>query len=98
MGALQSGPSLQHPKSMLIVAFTLNSACYAVSPYGRLIAVNIANVKGTTFQVLDSTRKKPVATIKAHSGNVTSLTFSLDSKRILASSMDKMVHVHTINY
>jgi WD40 repeat protein len=97
-GALMSGPSLQHTEGTLTVAFTPNSTWWwTVSPNGRWIA-RPSGDNGRAVRVWDSKTGLLVATLWDDTNDVWSVSFSPDSKKVLAACWDKTVRVHTINW
>jgi WD40 repeat protein len=96
-GTLVSGPSKQHPEGTLAVAFTPNSTCCAVSPDGKWIAIRGKGEAHKAIQVWDSKTGLLAVTFIKHSRNINSITFSPDSKRIVSSSADMTVRVHTLS-
>jgi WD40 repeat protein len=91
--ALVSGPSKRHAEGVLAVTFTSSSTWFsAVSPNGKWIAVV---EHGTTVQVWDSWTGLLAATYVVP--DVYSIAFSPDSKRILTSSKDKTIRIHTLD-
>jgi len=96
-GALVSGPSLQHAEGALAVVFTPNSTFSAVSPDGKWIAAH-ADTTWRTVNVWDSKTGQLAASLDGHTDDLNSITFSPDSRRILTSSYDKTIRVHTLDY
>jgi WD40 repeat protein len=95
-GALVSGPSLQHVGGALAVVFTPGSTRSAVSPDGKWIAA-YADLTSTTVHVWDSKNGQLAASLEGHTDKVTSIAFSPDSRRVLTSSYDRTIRVHTLN-
>jgi WD40 repeat protein len=95
-GALLSGPSKQHAEHTLAVAFAPNSTYCAVSPDGRWIAARVRNAH-KIVRVWDSKTGLPAVTFTDHSKHVNSVTFSPDSKRLISSSFNKTIRVHTLD-
>jgi WD40 repeat protein len=95
-GALVSGPSLQHAGGALAVVFTPGSTRSAVSSDGKWIAA-YADSTSRTVHVWDSKSGQLTASLEGHTDKVTSITFSPDSRRVLTSSYDKTIRIHTLN-
>jgi len=96
-GALVSGPSKRHKEGALTAAFSPNSTYYcAISPDGRWIA-GVTDSSRTIVHVWDSKTGLLAATFSEHTGNICSVTFSPDSKRVVSSSEDKTVRIHTLD-
>jgi WD40 repeat protein len=96
-GALLAGPSYQHAEGTLAAVFTPASSCYCtttVSPNGRWIASRSVS---NTVQVWDSRTGQLAASIAVHTKFIYSVIFSLDSTRILTTSADQTVRIHTIH-
>ena len=88
--------SRQHAEGSLVVNFVSNSSSCAVSPDGKWTATCTGNDR-RTVQVRDSMTGLPAATFGTHIGMVETITFSPDSKRVLSSSYDKTIRVHTLD-
>ena len=95
-GVLVAGPLLRHAEGALAVVFTPTSSWSAVSPDGRWIAALDGDLSGI-FHVWDSKTGQVVASLKKHTSNFMSITFSLDSRRVLTSSLDNTICVHTLD-
>jgi WD40 repeat protein len=95
-GALVSGPSLWHAEGALAVTFTPNSTDSAVSPDGKWIVARNNNLK--TVHVWDSKTGQLVTSLDGHTNIVISITFSPDSRRVLSTSWDKTIRVHTLDH
>jgi len=96
-GALVSGPSSRHAEGALAVVFTPNCTLSAVSPDGKWIAA-YADTTWRTVNVWDSKTGQLAASLDGHTDDLNSITFSPDSRRILMSSDDKTIHVHTFDF
>ena len=94
-GTLISGPSKQHAKGILVVAFTPSSAWFTfpVSSDGKWIAGRNANA----IHIWDSKTGRLMATLEGHTDSVTSIAFSSDNKRVLSTSNDKTIRVHSLD-
>ena len=95
-GVLVAGPLLRYAEGALAVVFAPASSRSAISPDGRWIAV-LANGIHRIVHVWDSTTGQVAAFLEEHTGNVVSLTFSPDSRRVLTASWDKTIRVHTLD-
>jgi WD40 repeat protein len=96
-GACVSGPSKRHAAGALAVGFIPGSTwTVAVSPDGKWIAGR-SKERHSTVQVWDLKTGLLVATFEEHTNYVYSISFSPDSKRILSTSEDKTIRVHTLN-
>jgi WD40 repeat protein len=96
-GVLVSGPSLRHTEGALAVVFTPNTTYSAVSPDGKWM-VAVADTTWRIVNVWDSKIGKLVVSLDGHTDEVNSITFSPDSRRILTSSDDKTIRIHTLNF
>jgi WD40 repeat protein len=98
-GALLAGPSYQHTEGTLTAVVLPMNGYYcriAVSLNGKWIASR-SKKNGNLVHVWDSRTGQLARNIDAHTEYVCSVTFSPDSKRIVTTSADKTVHVHTIH-
>jgi WD40 repeat protein len=95
-GALVSGPSLRHAEGALAVAFTPNDTWSAVSIDGKWIAA-VVDTTWRTVHVWDSKTGQLVASLEGHTDFIGSITFSPDGRRILTSSDDNTIRIHTLN-
>jgi WD40 repeat protein len=82
---LRYGPlaPLQHAGAMM---------CLAVSPNGRLLATGTSG-HDAAIVLWDVTTRKEVRRITAHSGTLRGVSFSPDSRRLVAATEDGMVRV-----
>ena len=95
-GALVSGPSKQHAEGTLAVVFEANSTYFChVSPDGKWIAGTDNDSK--TIYIWESVTGRLAVTFTGQTDCVLSVSFSSDSKRILSSSDDKTICIHTLN-
>ena len=95
-GVCVSGPSKWHAKVTLAVVVTSHSTdCCAVSSDGKWIAARAGD--GKAVQVGDSKTGRLAVTFLECTERVHSISFSPDSKRILSSSDDNTVRVHTLH-
>jgi WD40 repeat protein len=98
-GALLAGPSYQHTEGTLTAVVLPMNGYYcliAVSPNGKWIASHSMK-NNNLVHVWDSRTGQVARSIDAHTEYVCSVAFSPDSKRIVTTSVDKTVHVHTIH-
>ena len=95
-GARVSGPSLRHAEGALAVAFAPKSSYYAVSPDGRWIAAYGPNTC-RSVRVWHSKTGQVAASLEGHTDNICTITFSPDSRRVLTTSYDKTIRVHTLD-
>jgi WD40 repeat protein len=94
---LVSGPSKLHAQRTLAVVFTSSSTDYcAVSPDGEWIAHKCEDLH--TIEVLHSATGRFAAKCSDHTGWVSSVSFSPDSKWFLTASDDKTIHVHALKF
>jgi WD40 repeat protein len=96
-GALMSGPSKQHVEHTAAVMFTPISTCCAVSPDGKWVA-GYTHSDGQVVRVWDSKTGQLAGTFTEHAQYVHNVSFSPDSRRVLSSSDDKTVQIHTIDW
>ncbi|KIM77885.1 hypothetical protein PILCRDRAFT_824860 [Piloderma croceum F 1598] len=96
MGVLVAGPSLRHAEGALAVAFAPKSSYSAVSPDGRWIAA-CADDTCRIVSIWDSKTGQVAASLEGYTDAVTSITFSPDSRRVLTSSQDTTIRVHTLD-
>jgi len=96
-GALMSGPSKQHMEHTAAVMFTPISTCCAVSPDGKWVA-GYTHSDGQVVRVWDTKTGQLAGTFTEHAQYVHNVSFSPDSKRVLSSSDDKTVQIHTIDW
>ena len=78
----QKNPSRQFATSKQY----LGLGCAAVSPDGSLVAT--CGDLAKEIRVWDTATGKPIVSLKGHSGNVTTLAFSADSKMLVSGSDD----------
>ena len=93
-GYLVFGPLRRHPEGALAVTFTPSSTDSAISPDGKWIAALAENL--VTVHVWDSTTGQLTMSFEEQTDRVGSVTFSPDSERILFTSHDKTVRIHTL--
>ena len=96
-GTLMSGPSKQHMEHAAAVMFTPISTCCAVSPDGKWVA-GYTHSDGQVVRVWDTKTGQLAGTFTEHAQYVHNVSFSPDSKRVLSSSDDKTVQIHTIDW
>ena len=96
-GALVAGPSLRHVEGALAVAFTPKDFYSAVSPDGRWIAARARDGSYRIVHVWDSKIGQVAASLEGHTDQIITIAFSPDSRRVLTASLDKTIHVHTLD-
>jgi WD40 repeat protein len=96
-GTVVVGPSQWHDEGALTVLFTPSSTLYALSPNGRWIE-RCTDSDSPEVMVCDSKTGQFSMMFQAHTRRVRSVAFSPDSKRILSTSTDGTIQVHTFDW
>jgi WD40 repeat protein len=95
-GALAAGPSQRHEEGALAVIFTPYSTLYALSPNGKWVE-RCNGGDSQIIQICDSMTGMIAATFEEHTDRITSIAFSPDSRRIVSTSDDWTVQLHTLD-
>ena len=95
-GVMVAGPSQCHEEGALTVLFTPCGSFYALSPDGKLVE-RCNSGDSQIIRICDSNTGMIVATFEEHTDQVTSSAFSPDSRRIISTSRDGTVQLHTLD-
>jgi WD40 repeat protein len=95
-GVLVSGPSRQHTQAAVAVSFVSSSTPCAVSPDGKWI-LGYSSSNRPSIHVWASETGLLATRFKAYTHSLQTVTFSPDSRRILSSSSDKTIRIHSLN-
>jgi WD40 repeat protein len=96
-GVLMSGPSKQHAEGTLNVTFTPTCMWTVVSPDGKWIAGCLAD-NWKAVKVWNSKTGQLAATLSEHTDDVSSVSFSPNSKQIISASYDKTIRICTVDW
>ena len=94
-GTLLCEPTRWSMTAAVPMVFASNSNTIAVSPNGKWIVCCMDST--SKVQIMDLRTGQVVTTFDAHTNQVQSVTFSSDSRRILTTSDDKTIRIHTLN-